>query len=237
MPGAEDAARRRQRGVDGEDRLGDIHGGGGAADLVGDHAERLTLDGEAHHRLQEIGAVNAVDPGGAQDRVSRVGGAHRGLAVGLGATVDAERCDRIVLGVGAAPAAVEDVIGREMEDGHAGCRRVASASTRGPATLPRCGGVRLALGPVDGGKTGAIDHQARPPRGDHGGRGAGIGDVDLGARHAECRHAASGGERHQLPPDLPGGAEDEDRPRPRCFVVRHDALTAPSRAAPSRSPR
>ena len=72
-----------------------------ASRLVGDDAEFLALRGEAQHRLHEILAEGAVDPGGAQDRVVLGLRRHGLLAQELGRAIDSREAGRIVLAVGA----------------------------------------------------------------------------------------------------------------------------------------
>ena len=72
-------------------RLGQVAGEGGAADLVVDHAQ---LGTEAQHRVHEVASAGAEEPGGAHDEVARVGRRGRALALELRAPVARQRSAR-----------------------------------------------------------------------------------------------------------------------------------------------
>ncbi|RZJ80428.1 MAG: NAD-dependent epimerase/dehydratase family protein, partial [Brevundimonas sp.] len=101
---------------EGLQRLGDIGGGGGAADLILDHAQGGPVGGEAQHGLQEVGAVWAEHPGGAQDD-RPAGPLQDGAFAGqFGCAVDAERADGVLLDIGGGLRAVEDIVGRHVKE-------------------------------------------------------------------------------------------------------------------------
>ena len=52
-----------QVACDGEDRIGDVERAGRASRLIGDDADLVARLGEVQHRLDEILAERAVDPG------------------------------------------------------------------------------------------------------------------------------------------------------------------------------
>ena len=86
--------------------LGDLHqrrremaGVGRAAELVVDHRDLVALGAEPQHRVDEVLAVRAEHPRGADDRVDRATRRHRELARELGAPVGADRAGRRVLAV------------------------------------------------------------------------------------------------------------------------------------------
>src|SRR5260370_18050499 len=85
---------------DGGDRGGDVAGAGRRADLVGDDPQDWALSGEPQHRLDEIAAVRAVDPGGAQDYVVGKSAAHGLIAGLLALTVNPQALHRIILSIG-----------------------------------------------------------------------------------------------------------------------------------------
>jgi hypothetical protein len=90
--------------------------------------------------------------------MARRSGTHRDLAGQLAAAVGAERGDRIVLPVGRLLAAVEDVVGREVDEGQVA--RGAGPRNRGRTLLVGGEGRRgLALCLVDGGVGGRVDDQ------------------------------------------------------------------------------
>ena len=147
------------------DRAGDVRRAGRGADLVGDDPQHRALSGEAQHRLDEIVPVRAVDPGGAQDNVLAQRLAHGALAGLLARAVNPQRIDRIVLSVGAALGAVEDIIGRDMDQRNAGfaARRRdigRSDAIGGPS------GIGLALGAVHRRIGGGVDDDVRADVGD-----------------------------------------------------------------------
>jgi len=72
-------------------RVGDVAGRGRAAVLVGAEGQFVPLRCQPQRGLKHIGAEAPIDPGGAQDDVTRVRQSHRGLAGRLRAPVDAER--------------------------------------------------------------------------------------------------------------------------------------------------
>ena len=141
------------------------------------------------------------------------------LARQLRAAVGAERTCRIGRLPGGLARAVEDVIGRDVQERHAFSRRRAGHGGGGGAVDH--GRQRLLLlGAVDGRVGGGVDHRLGVGGQDRG--GAGLGVREIGAVAAECHDRRAGGE---FAGDLAGLAEDED-PHAR----------APSRApTPSRS--
>ena len=76
----------------------------------------LWVVGEAQHRLDEVAAADAEQPGGADDEVALVGGGDRLLAGELGAAVGRERRRLVALHVGRALGAVEDVVGGDVDE-------------------------------------------------------------------------------------------------------------------------
>src|SRR5712664_4174878 len=75
--------------------------------LIGDDAQTGPFGAEPQHCLDEICAMRAVYPSGAQDDVMRDSRPHRALAGILAAPIDAQRVDRILLPVGSELASVE----------------------------------------------------------------------------------------------------------------------------------
>ena len=80
-----------------DERVGQVAGPRGAADLVGDDADLVALGAEAQHRVDEVAAAGAEDPGGPHDRVSRRGVGDLLLPAQLGQPVDRLRVDRVAL--------------------------------------------------------------------------------------------------------------------------------------------
>lgn len=106
-----------------QDRVGDVERGCRIAPLIGDDRDLVAVTGQPQHRLDEVLAEGAVDPGRAQDEVARVGRRHGRFAGELGGAVDAERRGRVGFDIGAVPGAVEDIVGRQVDDGNAEPRR------------------------------------------------------------------------------------------------------------------
>ena len=138
---------------------------------------------EPQHGGDEVAAVRAEQPGGADDRVraGRRGG--DGLLAGeLGAAVGALRHrSRPTRCTASARVAVEDVVRRDLDDERAGALRGGRDVAGGGAVeLGRRGLVRLRA--VDVGPRGAVDHRVRARGGDRHARGVGVADVELLAR-------------------------------------------------------
>src|SRR5713226_4281824 len=91
-----------------------IAGRGRTTLLIRDDAQTGPFGPEPQHCLDEICAMRAVYPGGAQDDVMSDSCPHRALAGFLAAPIDAQRVDRILLPVGSELAPVEDVIRRQV---------------------------------------------------------------------------------------------------------------------------
>ena len=99
---------------DGNQGGGDVGGGGGRTVLVGNDAEAVALAAEAEHGFDEVAAVRAEHPGGAQDDVARTGCG--GLfACQLAFAVHALRVDGIGFAVGCLGRAVEHIIGGNVQ--------------------------------------------------------------------------------------------------------------------------
>ena len=96
-------------------RLGQVADVGRRAQLVGDHAHLVALGAEPQHRPDEVRAGPAEEPRAAHDPAL----AHLALALELRAAVDRERARLVGLDVRLALRAVEDVVGRVVDDRHA----------------------------------------------------------------------------------------------------------------------
>ena len=134
-PAAGDVQDAGQAALGDVDQRGrEVAGVGRAAGLVVDHGDLVALGADAAHRVDEVLAVRAEDPGGANDRAAgppAVG--HRLLAGELGAPVGALRAGRGGLGVRLARRAVEDVVA--WRRGRAGRRPAAAARLPAPSPL------------------------------------------------------------------------------------------------------
>ena len=85
-------------------------------------------------------------------------GADGALARLLAGAIDRGGIDGILLDIGAALAAVEDIVGRDMDQGRAD-GLAGFGQGRRPVAIDGEGELGLALGLVDGGVGGGVDHQ------------------------------------------------------------------------------
>ncbi len=182
-----------------DDPVGEVPGVGGRADLVAHDQDLVLGRGEAQHRLDEVGAADAEEPGGADDEVALVGRRRRLLAGELGAAVGRERRRLVGLDVGRALAAVEDVVAGDVDDAGADRGR-GGGDVAGAGAVDRKRGLLGLLGPVDVGPGGAVDHDVGPLELELGAERGGVGDVELGV--AEADHVVAG----------VAGGEDTSRP-------------------------
>lgn len=99
---------------DHEQRSGDVDGGSRAAVLIRDDAQCRPFSSEPQHGLHEVCSKGAIDPGGAQDDVTRQRRADGTLTGLLAAAVDIDGADRVFFAIRFALSPVEDVIGRQV---------------------------------------------------------------------------------------------------------------------------
>ena len=129
--------------------------GGGAA-LVGHDAEAVAFAAEAEHGFHEVVAVFAEHPGGAQDDVARAGGLHGLFAGQFALAVYRSGIGSVGFEVGAFGAAVENVVGGNMQDGGA-CGVGGAGKVFGAFGVGGIGGGRFAFGFIHGGVGGGVD--------------------------------------------------------------------------------
>jgi hypothetical protein len=117
------------------------------AELVGDDLQGIALGGQTQHGLGEIGAVRAKHPARAKDQVIRPARLQGLLTCQLGLAINALRVGRISFHVSAGFVAVENVVGRVMNDQRAKTRRFLAEHARrdGVDRLRQC---RLGFSPV-----------------------------------------------------------------------------------------
>ena len=145
---------------------------GGAAALVADHRDLVAGSPEVEHRPHEVPARPAEEPRGADDPGVAACGS---LAVELRPAVHRLRVGRVRLEIRLALAAVEHVVGREVDERRPELDRVLRA-----ADVDRRGLLRIALGPVDVRPRGCVEDEvdrAERPRRER--------DVPVGAGKAE----------------------------------------------------
>ena len=129
---------------------GDVAGIGGGAALVGYDAEAVAFAAEAEHGFHKVVAVFAKHPGGAQDDVARAGGLHGLFAGQFALAVYGLGIGGVGFEVGAIGAAVENVVGGNMQDGGA-CGVGGAGEVFGTFGVGGIGGGRFAFGFVYGG--------------------------------------------------------------------------------------
>lgn len=86
---------------------------------------------------------------------------HRALALQFAAPIGRDRSDRIVLAIGAPQGAIEDVVGRDLDDGDAERGGGFCHFAGGCAVSQPCS-VLLAFGQIDGGEGSGIDDDVGP---------------------------------------------------------------------------
>ena len=141
--------------------------------------------------------------------------AHSPFAGFLASAVNPERGDRVVLAIRADPAAVKDVIGRDVDQRDSGV-----AARRGevcrPGAVAGPGGLALALGPVDG-RVGRRIHDNVGPLVREGGENrVALCDVESAAVQRDNFPARRPRGSAQFAPDLPAGPDHQNlhrRPR------------------------
>ena len=201
--------------------VGEIERAARIADLIVDDGKFIALARKPHDGLDEIVTERAVEPGGADDQMIGRGGANLLLADQLAPPVGAGRSGRVVLAIGALADAIEDIIGRDVDDRNTALAGDAGQGAGGIAVEPHRE-VGLVLGLVDVGKSGRIDdHSGRDPV-DRAGKRLGAPEIEFG----------SSGEDRFEPVDrrrLPG-----ERKRQLTVTSGDEQFHA---AVPSRSPR
>ena len=188
-----------------DDAVSEVPSVGRRADLVADDEDLAMVGGEAEHRLDEVGAAGAEQPGGADDEVALVGGAGRLLPGQLAAPVCRERRGLVGFDVGRALAAVEDIVAADVDD-----RGADQGGGRGDVARPLAVDPRRLLlgllGAVDVGPGGAIDDDVGTLALDLGADRRPVGDVELGVAIADHLVAGVARSEHHVATQHPGGA-------------------------------
>lgn len=130
------------------------------ANLVFDNGENIPLRGCGHYRLDEILAETAVKPRGADDHMSRIGGAHALFSRELAHPIDAERTWLCVFDIWSFSSAIEYIVGRDLDYGGSDAGRC-SRDLRRTFGVDRHGKIRLILRQVDSRKSGGVDYDVR----------------------------------------------------------------------------
>ena len=104
-----------------KDGGGQVIGPGGAPPLIGHHADAVSFLHKAEHGVDEVGAVLAVKPCGAEDDAFGAGFAEPPLSFRLGSAIDSGGVWRIRFLVGPGPAIFynggtgKDIVGGDVE--------------------------------------------------------------------------------------------------------------------------
>ena len=129
---------------------------------------------------------------------------HAIFARKLGGAIDPKRCGRRILGPWGVAAAVEDIVGRDMQQRHAKTGR-RTRNRSGRQCVDQMRGLGLGLGAIHRGIGGSVDHKARGGRTQRLRAGIRIGQIGViaaqenGPWRTFC----------QFPRDLPGPAKDQ----------------------------
>jgi hypothetical protein len=155
--------------------VGQEFGAGRGADLVGDDFQLVALFRQTQHGLGEVGAARGVDPAGAEDEVARAAG--DGLfAFELGLAIDAERAGGVGLFPRRRAAAVEDVVGRVVDEPGAELLGFVGEDAGGER-VDRAHEFGFGLGLVDGGVRGGVDDDVGLHLADGFGESGEVGEV------------------------------------------------------------
>jgi hypothetical protein len=180
------------------DRGGQMPNVGRAAALVVDHRNLGALGPEPEHRPDEVIARRPVEPGAADNPAV----ADQPLALEFRTAVGRDRSRLVRLEVGLALGAVEDVVGREVDDGRPELNNVV-----GSGNIDSRGLIGLGLGTVDVGPGGRVEDEIGPvPELDRS------GDIELGAS-SRVRLREDFGERTA---ELAARSRDQDASRSRA---------------------
>ncbi len=190
-----------------KERISEVVGAGGAAELISNDPQFVALGRKAQHRRDEVVAVGGEEPRRAQDEMIGVGGCCL-FALPFALCVDPEWGDWVGFGVPAGVGAVEDIVSREVDQPPSGV-----AGEVGDAiTVGEHGGGCVFFCCVDCGVCGRVDDDVWVESFDrllHGLRDrdvafrpGGDGDVEMGVPLVvdECSDRS---------PDLAGAAGDE----------------------------
>ncbi len=186
---------------------------GGGADLVIHHLEFLPLPQQALHGEEEVLAIAAIDPTGAQYQGRGAGVEKPVFTIELGGTIDIEGAGFIILLVGALSLTGEDKIRGVMEDGHAALGEQA-AQQAGGIPIDTLRQVLFSLGLVHRRVGGGVDDDIGPGLAEDPGNGLGVGQVQgpLPATIEGSARQISQGRQGalQLPADLTVGANQQN---------------------------
>ncbi|MNZ88863.1 hypothetical protein D3C78_1077650 [compost metagenome] len=186
---------------------GDARRRGRAAVLVGYHAQLLALAPEAQHGLDEVVAVGAKHPTGAQDNVTAAIGSKHSFAPQLAGAVYPSGSGRVGFPVRFAGIAGKHVVGGNVEYGSA--QALGSQCQMGNAiAVHRPGPLRLALGLVHRGIGGGVDDQLRLEPLDQRSHLLPIGNIQL-FRSKRDHIEAVWRQTQQFMPDLAAGTRNQ----------------------------
>ena len=195
--------------------------------MVFHHLNRLPARRQPQHQFNKVAArrVKAAGTiysrGSDNQRLIQVG-ARVVFARQLGDRVGAQRPGRVLLGVGAAGHAVENVIGRKMHQ--LGVRLAAgNGQIANRQSVHQVGGLRLLLGDIHLIVGGRVQHDSRIAFGDAALHLRRVGDVDVGPLEAGDRVPPPGKFRLQLDAELSATPEYRDPIGLHFFIMNHES--------------
>ena len=116
LVGEVEDARLNALGDSSHDSSGQVSRVGGRTYLIKDNSQFALLPTEAQHRLHEVVAEAAVEPGGADDESRGVGSQDSLFASEFCPAIDGVGACGEVFGIGGVGGAVEDVVGRDVDE-------------------------------------------------------------------------------------------------------------------------
>ena len=193
---------------------GDVGGGvgeeccsGGSAELVGDDAEFVPTRGKSEDGFDEVFPVGAEDPAGSENEMIGATGGQGFFTCELGLAVDAERVRGIGFVVGGGFSAIENVVGRIVDNECAEFRGLLAEDARGVA-IHSVGQIRLGLGFIDRRVSAGAEDHMRLGRTHGGADRVGIREI-AGIPSAGCHITKRSQRALELEPKLAVGASDE----------------------------
>ena len=141
-----------------ENAVSDVKRIGRRAELVGHHGNFRALVRQRQHGADEVLPKRAVDPGGAENDVVGLSRRDCPLTGQLASPVDVHRIDRIAFDVRTIESAVENIVGRQLNDRYFQARS-GGGDRLGPAMVDGEGKLGLRFREIHSGERGGVDHE------------------------------------------------------------------------------
>ena len=184
------------------------------SDLVGHDVEGVTVLGELQHRRDEVASVRSVEPCRAHDERVGVRGTNGPFSGRLGASVGRLRGLRVLDIVRFLGAAVEDVVGRDVDElGIRGLRGSSDVERTRPIECERRG--LVALSGIDGRVRSTVDDDVRRVIADDALHRLQLGDVASGGAERDDALTAAAQQRVEILTEHARASEDEPATRHR----------------------